>query len=589
MSLSGEPDTAELSSATTQRANDSGPTEVNMATVLQGLQTTLAQLAKNSELQTEAIQNLKEDILLCSGDEDTEDTPALDDDRRDNALDIAATLAHVLDSSDNNNTTSVKSPESGSQSALVESLTQAFTKSKVTSPAIEGKIAELIDNMLIGGLSAETVKERVEKHPPPENCKFLAVTMVNEEIWDLLPRKSRAVDLAFQRVQEPLLQGISALTNLAGKLVKDVHDGKTPNTRDVLTHVMDSVAMLGNTNWKLNMKRRELIKPELNPPYTRLCKEDIAVSTKLFGDDLPKHLKDMSEAKKAGQQMQKPYSNSSNRAGQLREHVSAWESLTSDSFILDAIKHYHIEFEELAHVIGLLVSSLPGVQFGRLHYRQLEKDKSRALQLCKGNYDGPVTLSNDSRSELEWWVNNITSSFMPITQDKPDFTLTTDASKIGWGASNPPTPRYHTTWNVQTVLTHLSSQDSVEKLDLKSLTLKLLMLIALVSAQRGQSIHMLDTACMKVTESSYEFSLPEHVKQSRPSFKTPSVILKAYPVNKALCVYSHLTEYLRRTQSLRGAETKLFISFVKPHKRVSRDTISRWIRTTMESAGIDIS
>ena len=196
--------------------------------------------------------------------------------------------------------------------------------------------------------------------------------------------------------------------------MKDVTDGKTPNTRDVLNHVMDSVAMLGNTNWKLNMKRRELIKPELNPPYTRLCKEDIAVSTKLFGDDLSKHLKDMSEAKKAGQQMQKPYSNSFHRgavqqinqppaffgarppintvpekavsqqqqqhqqqklvsssyeevgkhelfchtclekyrgmvhtfrAGQLREHVSAWESLTSDSFILDAIKHYHIEFE----------------------------------------------------------------------------------------------------------------------------------------------------------------------------------------------------------------------------------------------------
>ncbi|RMX45072.1 hypothetical protein pdam_00023640 [Pocillopora damicornis] len=80
---------------------------------------------------------------------------------------------------------------------------------------------------------------------------------------------------------------------------------------------MDSVAMLGNTNWKLNMKRRELIKPELNPPYTRLCKEDITLSTKLFGDDLAKHLKDMSEAKKAGQQMQKPYPNSSNRDSSL--------------------------------------------------------------------------------------------------------------------------------------------------------------------------------------------------------------------------------------------------------------------------------
>ena len=190
---------------------------------------------------------------------------------------------------------------------MVDSLTQAFTTSKVTSPAIEDKIAELIDNMLIGELSAETVKERVKKHPPPENCKFLAVTMMNEEIWDLLPRKSRTVDLAFQRVQEPLLQGISALTKVAGKLVKDINDGKTLDT------VMDSVAMLGNTNWKLNMKQRELIKPELNPPYTRLCKEDITLSTKLFGDDLAKHLKDMSEAKKAGQQMQKPYPNSSNR------------------------------------------------------------------------------------------------------------------------------------------------------------------------------------------------------------------------------------------------------------------------------------
>ena len=321
MALSGESSTVDLASETTKRDNDRGTTEVNMAAVLQGLQTTLAHLAKNSELQTEAIQNLKEEFLLCSGDEDTEDTSVMDDNTSENALDIAATLNNVLDSSDHSKTASVKSPELGSQSALVDSLTQAFTTSIVTSPAIEGKIAELIDNMLIGGLSAETVKERVEKHPLPENYKILAVTMVNEEIWDLLPRKSGTVDLAFQRVQEPLLQGISALTKLAGKLVKDINDGKTLDTWHVLDYVMDSVAMLGNTNWKLNMKQRELIKPELNPPYTRLCKEDITLSTKLFGDDLAKHLKDMSEAKKAGQQMQKPYPNSSNRGA---VHSQKW-------------------------------------------------------------------------------------------------------------------------------------------------------------------------------------------------------------------------------------------------------------------------
>ena len=206
----------------------------------------------------------------------------------------------------NTATTPALCPDSGSQDEILDSLTQAFVHCKEKSPAIAEKIAGLIDNMATGSLSPETVKERVEKYHPPENCKFLSTTTVNEEIWDLLPRRSRTVDLAFQRVQEPLLQGLSALSILGDQLVKDLHAGTTPNTRKILDHVMDGIALVANANFKLNMKRRELIKPELNPPYTRLCKDEIKPSTKLFGDDLSKHLKDMAEAKKAGRQMQKP-------------------------------------------------------------------------------------------------------------------------------------------------------------------------------------------------------------------------------------------------------------------------------------------
>ena len=160
-----------------------------MAAVLQGLQTTLAHLAKNSELQTKAIQNLKEEFLLCSGDEDTEDTSAMDDNTSDNALDIAATLNNVLDSSDHSKTASVKSPESGSQSALVDSLTQAFTTSKVTSPAIEGKIAELIDNMLNRGIigrngqgkSGETSTARKLQIPGRDNGERINLGLVAQK------------------------------------------------------------------------------------------------------------------------------------------------------------------------------------------------------------------------------------------------------------------------------------------------------------------------------------------------------------------------------------------------------------------------
>ena len=33
------------------------------------------------------------------------------------------------------------------------------------------------------------------------------------------------------------------------------------------------------------------------------------------------------------------------RPGQLKDHVGSLESLTNDQVILDAIKHYHIEFK----------------------------------------------------------------------------------------------------------------------------------------------------------------------------------------------------------------------------------------------------
>ena len=70
---------------------------------------------------------------------------------------------------------------------------------------------------------------------------------------------------------------------------------------------MDSIALLANADFKFEMKRRELIKPELNPPCTRLCEDEIKPSTNLFGDDLRKHLKDMAGAKKAGRQMRSPF------------------------------------------------------------------------------------------------------------------------------------------------------------------------------------------------------------------------------------------------------------------------------------------
>ena len=110
-----------------------------------------------------------------------------------------------------------------------------------------------------------------------------------------LTRKNRSVDLAFQRVQELIINGLSSLSILADQLFQDVQSEKTENAHVILTQVVDSIALFRHANWKLNTKCRELTKPDVNPPYTRLCQEEIKPSTKLFGDDLSKHLKEMSD------------------------------------------------------------------------------------------------------------------------------------------------------------------------------------------------------------------------------------------------------------------------------------------------------
>ena len=53
---------------------------------------------------------------------------------------------------------------------------------------------------------------------------------------------------AFQKVQEALLPGLSALCALTRKLIVSINSSKMPNARETLTTIMDSVALLCHTH-----------------------------------------------------------------------------------------------------------------------------------------------------------------------------------------------------------------------------------------------------------------------------------------------------------------------------------------------------
>ncbi|XP_046542560.1 uncharacterized protein LOC124252930 isoform X1 [Haliotis rubra] len=151
---------------------------------------------------------------------------------------------------------------------------------------------------------------------------------------------------------------------------------------------------------------------------------------------------------------------------------------------------------------------------------------------------------------------------------------------------NPPVPKYLEVWSVKDVLTFLQSLQTMF-ISLKELTIKLVLLVSLTTAQRGQTLHLLSLNNMTEKKSDITFHFADLVKQSKPGRLTKPLVLKEYSVDRRVCVVTVLREYIRRTADLRGSEKKLLITYIKPYKAVSRDTVSRWIRTGLAQAGID--
>ena len=115
------------------------------------------------------------------------------------------------------------------------------------------------------------------------------------------------------------------------------------------------------------------------------------------------------------------------------------------------------------------------------------------------------------------------------------------------------------------------------------------MLMALVHAARVQTLQLVSFKDFKKLKTEFLFELTDHLKQNRPGHSINTISFKAYPPDRRLCLYTVLKEYLIRTKRLRGTHNngKLLISYIIPYKNVTRDTISKWIKTVMLRSDIN--
>ena len=154
----------------------------------------------------------------------------------------------------------------------------------------------------------------------------------------------------------------------------------------------------------------------------------------------------------------------------------------------------------------------------------------------------------------------------------------------------PAHPRNKVTWEVNDVLNYLLTLHPIESLDLEQLTKKTIMLMAILSGQRGQTLQLLNPQFMTRKTNYFSYRIDKNIKTSRPGKHIGEIRFDAFPNDPRLCVVSYMHAYLDRTDSFRSADdTFFFVTYGHPNGEASRDSIKRWITDVLRDAGIDLT
>ncbi len=148
------------------------------------------------------------------------------------------------------------------------------------------------------------------------------------------------------------------------------------------------------------------------------------------------------------------------------------------------------------------------------------------------------------------------------------------------------------TWEVNDMLNYLRTLSPIESLTLEQLTKKTLMLMAILSGQRGQTFNVLQATGTTMTANAHNvtFYINDQLKTTRPGHHLAELKFKAFPCDRRLCVVTYINAYKSRTDRYRvGDVTSFFVTYGYPNGNASRDSIYRWTKDIMRDAGFDLS
>jgi hypothetical protein len=145
----------------------------------------------------------------------------------------------------------------------------------------------------------EVQKNVFDKIKQPLACEGLAQITVNPSIWGKMTNEARGQDARLQKVQLAMIKGTTEVVRMYDELLKLVKEGiEVEKVSKVLEIGNNALICLGVGNVELVQRRREAIKPGFEASYSHLFNAAMPFTDALFGDDLTKSIKDITEDNK---------------------------------------------------------------------------------------------------------------------------------------------------------------------------------------------------------------------------------------------------------------------------------------------------
>nr|CAI5852268.1 unnamed protein product [Callosobruchus analis] len=150
---------------------------------------------------------------------------------------------------------------------------------------------------------------------------------------------------------------------------------------------------------------------------------------------------------------------------------------------------------------------------------------------------------------------------------------------------HPPMPRYDSTWDPDIVLNYLKTFYPNETISLEKLAKKTVTLLALITAHKVHTLSLIDINNICKNCKRFKTRTASRIRTSLVNRLQPCLCIPYFLEDRIICAATTL----ERTNQYREGNSKLCLTYKRPIKEATSQSISRWIKSVLLESGIDSS